>query len=55
MVVEEILKLLDCLQKELEITDLFITHDFATVKAIADDIGVMLQGRIVEYGPKEES
>ena len=29
---------------------LFITHDLATVKAIADEIVVMLQGEIVEQG-----
>lgn len=54
LVAEEILKLLDRLQKELQMTYLFITHDLATVKAIADEIVVMLQGRIVEHGPKEE-
>ena len=54
LVAEEILKLLDQLQKELNITYLFITHDLATVKAIADEIVVMLQGRIVESGEKEE-
>ncbi len=54
LVAEEILKLLDRLQKELKMTYLFITHDLATVKAIADEIVVMLQGRIVEQGLKEE-
>ena len=54
LVAEEILKLLDRLQKELEMTYLFITHDLATVKAIADEIVVMLQGRIVEAGLKDE-
>ena len=54
LVAEEILKLLDRLQKELKMTYLFITHDLATVKAIADEIVVMLRGRIVEHGLKEE-
>ncbi len=54
LVAEEVLKLLDRLQKELKMTYLFITHDLATVKAIADEIVVMLQGRVVEHGPKEE-
>ncbi|MCY4245130.1 MAG: ABC transporter ATP-binding protein [Gammaproteobacteria bacterium] len=54
LVAEEILKLLHRLQEELGITYLFITHDLATVKAIADEIVVMLQGRIVEHGKKEE-
>ena len=54
LVAEEILKLLDMLQKELNITYLFITHDLATVKAIADEIVVMLRGRIVEAGLKDD-
>ena len=54
LVAEEILKLLQRLQNELGVTYIFITHDLATVKAIADEIVVMLQGRIVEQGPKEE-
>ena len=54
LVAEEILKLLDRLQNELGISYLFITHDLATVKAIADEIVVMLQGRIVEQGPKKQ-
>ena len=54
LVAEEILKLLDRLQRELKMTYLFITHDLATVKAIADEIVVMLRGRIVEHGLKEE-
>ncbi len=54
LVAEEILKLLDRLQKELKMTYLFITHDLATVKAIADEIVVMLQGRVVEHGRKED-
>lgn len=54
LVAEEILKLLQDLQNELHVSYLFITHDLATVKAIADEIVVMLQGRIVEQGEKEE-
>ena len=49
---EEILKLLLRLQKELGVSYLFITHDIATVKAIADEIVVMHQGKVVEQGPK---
>ena len=54
LVAEEILKLLQRLQNDLGVTYLFITHDLATVKAIADEIVVMLQGRIVEQGPKQD-
>jgi len=54
LVAEEILKLLQSLQNELAVSYLFITHDLATVKAIADEIVVMLQGKIVEQGPKKK-
>ena len=54
LVAEEILKLLQNLQNELGISYLFITHDLATVKAVADEIVVMLQGRIVEKGTKKK-
>ena len=54
LVAEEILKLLQRLQNELGVSYLFITHDLATVKAISDEIVVMLQGKIVEQGEKQE-
>jgi peptide/nickel transport system ATP-binding protein len=54
LVAEEILKLLLSLQQKLHVSYLFITHDLATVKAISDEIVVMLNGRIVEKGPKKE-
>lgn len=54
LVAEEILKLLMNLQNELNVSYLFITHDLATVKAIADEIVVMRNGRIVEQGLKNE-
>jgi peptide/nickel transport system ATP-binding protein len=54
LVAEEILKLLQKLQDDVNVSYLFITHDLATVRAIADEIVVMLQGRVVEQGPKEE-
>ena len=54
LVAEEILKLLQRLQDELAVTYLFITHDLATVRAISDEVVVMLQGRIVEHGGKND-
>jgi peptide/nickel transport system ATP-binding protein len=54
LVAEGILELLQRLQNELGVSYLFITHDLATVKAIADDIVVMYQGKIIEQGPKQE-
>ncbi|MDP6567106.1 MAG: ABC transporter ATP-binding protein [Alphaproteobacteria bacterium] len=54
LVAEEILKLLQRLQDDLGLAYMFITHDLATVKAIADEIVVMLAGEVVEQGPKQE-
>ncbi len=54
LVADGILKLLLDLQKRENVAYLFITHDLATVKAIADSIAVMYQGRVVRYGPKSE-
>ncbi len=54
LVAEGILRLLDKLQKELNLTYMFITHDLATVRSIADEVVVMLQGEIVEQGPKDD-
>ncbi|MDX6752437.1 ABC transporter ATP-binding protein [Geminicoccaceae bacterium 1502E] len=54
LVAEDILKLLLRLQKTFDLSYLFITHDIATVRAIADDIVVMHKGRVVEQGPKAE-
>ncbi len=53
LVAEEILKLLQRLQDELGLAYMFITHDIGTVRAIADEVVVMLQGQVVEQGPKD--
>ena len=53
-VADAVLRLLLRLQEETGVAYLFITHDLATVKAIADDIVVMLEGRVVEQGLKSE-
>ena len=54
LVAERILKLLQKLQDDLRVSYMFITHDFATVRAISDEIVVMLEGRIVEQGPRND-
>lgn len=54
LVAEGILRLLDKLQSEFDLAYMFITHDLATVKAIADHVVVMKEGVVVEQGPKSE-
>ena len=54
LVANGILKLLLGLQKEEDVAYLFITHDLATVKSIADSIAVMYRGEVVRYGPKSK-
>jgi peptide/nickel transport system ATP-binding protein len=50
----EILNLLLNLREELGLTYLFITHDLAVATYIADRIGIMYLGKIVELGPAHE-
>lgn len=54
LVADGILKLLLDLQAREGVAYLFITHDLATVKAIADSIAVMHLGKLARYGPKTE-
>ena len=50
----QILKLLKKLQQDRNTTLLFITHDLSVVAQIADRVGVMQQGQLVEQGAKSE-
>lgn len=54
LVAEGILDLLMRLQKDHQVSYLFITHDIAIVRAIADSVAVMLEGKLVDFGPRSE-
>jgi oligopeptide transport system ATP-binding protein len=49
----QILNLLRKLRDDFQLTMIFISHDLGVVRYIADNIAVMYQGKIVEYGEAE--
>ncbi len=49
----QVLDLLQSLQKKRGLSILFITHDLAIVRKMADQVHVMTEGKIVETGPTE--
>ncbi len=54
LVQASIVDLLGRLRKELGLAMLFVTHNLPLVRSIADEVAVMSEGRIVEFGTAEE-
>lgn len=50
----QVLNFMKDIQKELNLTFLFISHDLGVVKHMCDDISIMYKGRYVEQGTKED-
>lgn len=50
----QVLNFMQDIQKELNLTYLFISHDLGVVKHMCDEIGIMYKGRYVEQGTKQD-
>jgi len=50
----QIINLLEDLQKDLDLTFLFISHDLSVVEHISDEVAVMYLGDLVEHGSKKQ-
>lgn len=50
----QVLNFMKDIQKDLDLTYLFISHDLGIIKHMCDDIGIMYKGRFVEEGKKDE-
>jgi len=50
----QVLDLLEEIRQRLELAMLFITHDLRVAAQVCDQVAVMREGRVVEYGPARE-
>ncbi len=50
----QIVNLLQDLQADMGLSILFISHDLSVVRSLADEVGVMLRGRVVERAPTDK-
>jgi len=50
----QVLELLDDLRRRLGVAVVFVSHDLAVVRQVADELAVMYTGRVVETGPATE-